>query len=238
MYRYVFMPGQNCSMAVLMDIWKLIPCLLQMELLQLSSSGMCDGEFCLRTQTGFTLVELMVTVAVLAILLMIATADYGSTINRNNVVASINQLQGEVAYIRSAATKASTTVTFCSSSDSASCNGGTSWESGWIIFTDTDADAVVDAGERILRVGSPPENVSIRRSGFNFPAGRIQFNSRGEQRGDALPGSFSICVADGNTEVAKGLVVQVSGSTRRMVDENGDNIVNTHSGNAVNISCP
>lgn len=190
-----------------------------------------------RKQSGFTLIELMITVAIFAILLSLATADYSSTINTNRLAAGMNQLQGELSYARSAAAKAATSVTLCSSTDSASCNGGSIWESGWIVFTDADADAVVDATDRILKVNSGLEVVTLRRSGFNYATGRIQFNSRGELRSNSADeGSFSLCGSDGDTAVARGVVVQISGSVRRMVDEDADGIVNDHSGG--NLVCP
>lgn len=190
-----------------------------------------------RFQQGFTLVELMITIAIFGILLAIATADYGPIINSNRLASAMNQLQGELAFARTEASKASSNVTVCSSTDSASCSGGTGWEGGWIIFTDSDADATIDAGDRIVRVTPGLDSVTLRRSGFNFPAGRIQFNSRGELRGGgATAGSFSLCGTDNNTSQARGVVIQISGSTRRMVDEDSDNIVNDHAGG--NLTCP
>ncbi|WP_432471149.1 GspH/FimT family pseudopilin [Amphritea sp. HPY] len=190
-----------------------------------------------RKQSGFTLVELMITIAIFAILLAIATADYSSTINTNRLAAGMNQLQGQLSYARSAAAKAATNITLCSSTNSTSCNGGSNWESGWIIFTDADADAVVDTTDRVLKVNSGLESVTLRRTGFIYAAGRIQYNSRGELRGNsAVEGSFSLCSSDSDTAVARGVVVQISGSVRRMVDEDADGIVNDHSGG--NLVCP
>ena len=190
-----------------------------------------------RGESGFTLIELMITVAVLAILLGIATADYGPVVNNNRLVAAVNQLQGELGFARSSAASSSSSLTFCSSSDGASCSGNTNWESGWLIFTDADGDRAVDSDDRIIKVNSGLEGVSMRRAGFSFPTGVIQFNSRGELMGNAATsGSFIFCGPDSDESVARGVVLQISGASRLMVDENSDNIVNNHAGG--DVTCP
>lgn len=59
----------------------------------------------LRRQNGFTLVELMVTVAVLAILSTIAYPSFQSTIRSNRVATTTNELIASLALARSEAIK-------------------------------------------------------------------------------------------------------------------------------------
>ncbi|MBU2963981.1 GspH/FimT family pseudopilin [Amphritea atlantica] len=191
-------------------------------------------------QTGFTLIELMVTIAIASILLMLATADYGPMLRANQLTSEINQMLGGLSYARTESGKLTTTVTVCSSTDGVSCNGGGLWERGWIIFNDQDSDAVLDAGDgdRIQRVfPALTSGETIRRTGFSFPEGRLQFNARGELRGsNAQPGSMIICSQTADVAEAKALVINISGSVRKAVDEDDDGVVNQHSGG--NVTCP
>lgn len=195
-----------------------------------------------RFARGFTLVELLITVAVFSVLLLVVTASYEPLISNNRLASSVNTFMGSLARGRTEAGKLSTAVTICSSSNGTSCNAGANWENGWIIFNDADADAVVDAGDgdRIVKVFAALGNQdTLRRSGFAFAAGRIQFNSRGELRGgNARPGSFVLCDGNGVNAEARAVVINLSGSVRMAVDENNDGILNDHTGAGGNVSCP
>jgi type IV fimbrial biogenesis protein FimT len=46
-------------------------------------------------------------------------------------------------------------VTVCVSTNGTSCTGPNTWQSGWIVFSDANGNAVVDAGDVILRVQKP-----------------------------------------------------------------------------------
>ena len=105
-------------------------------------------------QHAFTLVELMVTLAVLGISLMIAVPSFISITNTNRAASETNSLVGALGYARSEASTRGDNVTICRSQDGATCQSGTGWTDGWIVFinTDNDSPAQVDAGETILRV--------------------------------------------------------------------------------------
>lgn len=96
-------------------------------------------------QRGFTLIELMVTISVLAILLGIAVPSFkdvllGSTLtsHANNLIAAINLARGE-------ALKRNVSVTLCASSDGSTCAGSGGWEQGWIIKCKTTDHLSCDA---------------------------------------------------------------------------------------------
>lgn len=81
-------------------------------------------------QSGFTLIELMVTISILAILLGIGVPSFRATIEGNRIATVTNDLVGALQFARSEAIKRSTNVVLCSSSDQASCSG--SWVDGWV----------------------------------------------------------------------------------------------------------
>jgi type IV fimbrial biogenesis protein FimT len=109
----------------------------------------------MKRQTGFTVTELMVVVAIVAILMGIGVPSYRYITNSYRMSAEVNGLLGDLQYARSEAIKEGQTVTTCVSTNGATCTGGTAWASGWIVFSDPNSNAIVDAGEVVLRVQRP-----------------------------------------------------------------------------------
>lgn len=102
-------------------------------------------------QVGVTLVELMVTVAVAAVLMAIAVPSFQQLIQSNRVATEANSLVGDLQFARGQAIKEGQPVTVCISSDGSSCSTATSWQTGWIVFTDPNGNQTVDSGEAPLR---------------------------------------------------------------------------------------
>jgi type IV fimbrial biogenesis protein FimT len=102
-------------------------------------------------QTGFTLTELMVVVAIVAILLGIGVPSYRYITNSYRMSAEVNGLLGDLQYARSEAIKEGQTVTACVSTDGATCAGTTTWQSGWIVYSNP-ANTNVPAAGSVLRV--------------------------------------------------------------------------------------
>ena len=107
---------------------------------------------CARTQAGFTLIELMVTLVVAGILLMIAVPSFVSLTQTNRVAGEINGLAAALQYARAEAVKEGLPVTVCVSTNGTSCAAAaTPWQSGWIVFSDANGNQTVDSGELVLR---------------------------------------------------------------------------------------
>lgn len=93
-----------------------------------------DGRvFRVASQLGFTLVELMVAIAVLAVLLGIAVPMFTDSTLGSRLRTQANDLAGAALLARSEAIKRNQAVTLCASSDGATCTGA--WASGWIVRT-------------------------------------------------------------------------------------------------------
>lgn len=103
-------------------------------------------------QQGMTLVELMVTVAVVAILASVAAPSLSKMMENNRLTAINNQLVSAITYTRSEAIKRSFPITMCAKQADNTCAtatdaaNGTGFEDGWIIFVDCDSDNIIDTG--------------------------------------------------------------------------------------------
>ncbi len=85
-------------------------------------------------QMGVTLIELVVTISILAILMMIAVPSFTNATLSSKLTAFANEIVGSVYLARSEAMKRNAAVTLCMSSDGASCATSGSWEQGWIVL--------------------------------------------------------------------------------------------------------
>jgi type IV fimbrial biogenesis protein FimT len=118
--------------------------------------------FCLPPRTraqGFSLVQLMITVALVGILTGLAIPSYKYITNTNRIANEINGLLGDFQYARFAAIKTGQSVTICSSANptatSPTCAVSTNWAQGWIVFNDTGTTGQYVAGEGKLRDQQP-----------------------------------------------------------------------------------
>ena len=85
-------------------------------------------------QAGFTLIELMVVVAMVAIIAGLATPSWNTMIVNNRIRAAVNDWTQSFYFARSEAIRQNVAVTICASSDGSNCTAS-GYEAGWIIKT-------------------------------------------------------------------------------------------------------
>jgi type IV fimbrial biogenesis protein FimT len=108
----------------------------------------------MKRQAGFSMTELMIVMAIVAILLGIGVPSYRYITNSYRMSAEVNGLLGDLQYARAEAIREGQTVTVCVSTNRTTCTGGPAWAGGWIVFSDLNASAQVDPGDTVLRVQS------------------------------------------------------------------------------------
>lgn len=176
------------------------------------------------TVKGFTLVELMVTLAIAVILLGLAAPSFVDIIKDNRLTTQINSLSASLNLARSEAIKRSTDIIILS-------KNGTSWESGWTVFNDTNGNNTPESAEVIRVEGPASNNITIKANGS---ISRITYRASGLA---GTAGTFTLC--DDRTDpekYAKALIINSIGRVRVATDSNNNGIVEGGDGN--NVSCP
>jgi type IV fimbrial biogenesis protein FimT len=174
---------------------------------------------------GFSLLELMITVSVAAILLGLAVPSFTDVIRNNRLTTAANDLLHSTQVARTEALKRQLPVVVCASADSAatptpSCNGGAFTD--WFVFVDTNNNWMMDAGEMVLEAHGPVHNSLTVRNDNN---GIISYASSGFSN-PPLPGgaivpsrNVVICDSRGNRQIgtnstARAIVIATAGRPR------------------------
>jgi type IV fimbrial biogenesis protein FimT len=173
----------------------------------------------IRRESGFTVVELMVTLIIAAILVSLAVPNMRMFIQNARLSSQTNDLIADLNVTRSEAIKRGVPVTLCRSASPEAatpvCGSGANWENGWVVFADTngnrsynaaDNDTVIRthpalAGNNTLRINlvDMADSLSYLASGLIFPA-----PSPGTQA------TFTFCDDRGAT-AARGVVIENTG---------------------------
>lgn len=148
---------------------------------------------------GFTLIELMVTIAVLAILLAVAIPSYQTFVMNSRMASQTNDLITALSLARSEAVKRAANVTVCASSNSTTaiptCTGG--WAQGWIVR---------DAGGTPIRVQSALSGASTLSGGIST----ITFTANGRTATAAT--TLTLCPP--SPAVVQGRAIQIESTGR------------------------
>ncbi len=157
---------------------------------------------------GFSLLELMVTLSVAAVLLGLAVPSFrGMWLDSERAIA-VNSFVHSIFLARSAAATYHRTVSICRSLDGQTCSTDlANWQLGWMVFINDDRDEppVRDANERVLAIQQafPQGTITSNRRGYSFkPYYRTVVN-----------GTLVFCDRRGSAH-ARAIIINIAGRPR------------------------
>ena len=167
-------------------------------------------------QSGATLMELMVVLAIAAILLAVAIPGFASLYQASLLSSVTNELVSSLHLTRSEAIKRRSRAVMCPSATGTSCAGSGGWHQGWVVFHDPNNNAALDAGETVIlaRPGLPAGfrvtgNAPVSRYVSYTPAGGAKLIS-----GAFQAGTLTLCNDSGAGNAARQSVISSTGRPR------------------------
>lgn len=178
-----------------------------------------------RSAAGFTLVELMVSIAVLSIVLLVAVPSFTTLVQGNKLTSQVNQIVAALNLAKAEAVKLNQAVLFCHSSDAATCSEppAAGWQ-GWLVGLAQPRPATGIVANNVLAVGELQSNqIRILASeSIADSAGEIRFVPQGLVRDQAnvpLNSVLRVCLKYNNimnirdVGISSGGQVDVANST-------------------------
>ncbi|WP_455375982.1 GspH/FimT family pseudopilin [Kaarinaea lacus] len=165
---------------------------------------------------GFTLIEMMMTLTIAAILLTVAVPSFNAFTKNSKITKQVNLLAASVSMARGEAAKRGARIVMCQSTNPTAttdsppsvppCDGTSgTWSNGWVVFVDSDNDLVVDAVTDVVGVFQTEPGVNIKTT----TGTTIAFNPDGSTTSGAQ--SFAVC---DNRGVNYGKQLDVAGTGR------------------------
>ena len=165
----------------------------------------------MKKESGFTLGELMVTLAIVGIVMAFAIPSMQTFVKNERLTTQINTLVSHLAYARSLAVTRRQQVILCASDNTTSCSG-INWAKGWILFIDVDNSSGFTAGDEILRVKQALArgNTLVSSTGDS-----IIYDNRGFS--PSSNGTFSLCDDRGASDpyYVKSITISNTGRVRQ-----------------------
>jgi type IV fimbrial biogenesis protein FimT len=167
-------------------------------------------------QSGFTLIELMIVIAVATVLLGFGIPSMTALMNSNKLTAASNALLSSMRLARSEAFKRNSRVVLCKSRDGVVCTTAGGWEQGWIVFHDADGNGEHDQAEVVIERGNPLPS-SLRLTGNSTVARYVSFVATGSARmagGGFQAGTVTVCNQSATMGEARQIVLNAVGRPR------------------------
>lgn len=179
-----------------------------------------------KRQQGVTLLEMLIAMAIIAILLTVVSPNIQTILNKNRITADINEMSAIIQYARFSAIDQNAATTVCPSSNFATCS--TNWNQPKIVFVDSNSNGDRDANEDLIR---STEATSAQQY-FSGPATSLEFTDAGATN---MLATFKLCPLSNDVSIARSVNVNQQGRTRISTDSDNDGI--HEDANGTNLVC-
>lgn len=168
----------------------------------------------MKTNEGFTLIELMITVAIAAILLAVAVPSFNNMLAGNRLATQTNDAIGAIHFARSEAIRRNRTITLCRSASATAntCTAGANW-TDWIVTNNPAGGTAANT----LRRGSFAQSGEVMRISSTLAASRLSFRPDGLTDAAGGANTIRICTTATSTNNVRQLEVGLSGRTTTQI---------------------
>ncbi len=181
-------------------------------------------------KNGFTLIELVLSLAIASLLLGFGLPSFSDMLDKNKIRAQSLQLISTLSLARQTAVNERKTVTVCPTQNNRHCEKN--WSKGYMAFIDENRNRQRDQDDRVLIVSNVTNpDISLRWRAFGHKSS-LQWYDTGIT--NHQNGSFEYCYQK-NPRYARALIITKSGRVRVSKDKDGDGIHENARGQ--NLSC-
>ncbi len=168
---------------------------------------------------GFTLLELLISVAVMGIIATTAIPSFVDVIKDSRISSSLINLKSDLYLARSTAIRYNRHAIICTSNtNNTNCSGSANWENGWMVFIDANKDGECNStgrvcadGGKVIKIGGGINNTDLKLKGYRHRTYRIRYDPEGFSY--AYNGKIIAC-DDRGVEKARGIIISNSGRVR------------------------
>jgi type IV fimbrial biogenesis protein FimT len=179
-------------------------------------------------QKGLSLPELLLTLALSAVLLQLSLPGFQDLMASQRASAASNGVIATVAMARSAAMVYRHNVVICPRNPAGVCGRKSHWSNGAIVFADTNNNRRYDQDE--VRYGTLPAVESGATLVWRSFRNRSYLLFRPSGITDWQNGHFQYCPTDKNPHYARQIIINAAGRTRSARDSDADGIAENAQG--------
>lgn len=180
----------------------------------------------LSIQQGVTLLEILIALAVIAIVLTVISPNVQTIVTKSKTSSTINELSSVIQHARFIAVDQNITTRVCPTNNFSSCT--TNWNHAKMVFIDANGNGSRDTSEPLITTA---QKVSTSAT-MTGPNSALSFQDSGAV---SMSTSIKICPNNNDVNMARSININAQGRVRVSIDSNNDGMFEDTDGN--NLTC-